>query len=138
MERGADLSAKLNELEREYNAVRSCFLRLREETPEEILKTLCQIEKECERSDLVLERMKSGGRSRGASEIAEAQLEYRCKVKQGLSDLVFGPEKGAVSPDAMFLYAEYAIDLAIYELKQALFASLAARRSEMEMFGKDD
>lgn len=126
------LGVKLTELEKEYDSLWRCFHRDWRKTPEEMAQTLARIGRECEESDCRLARLQAGTGSPGAAEIAGAQLEYRRKIRQGLKDLAFDSLPAESWREGMWLYAEYAMDLSVYELKQALCATLAAMQVENE------
>lgn len=115
-------TVKLHELEREYELLKSRIRICQEEDHTKIFQEMQVIRDENAERDVLLEKTITGSRSPGVAEMADAQLNYRRKVEQGLHRVLTDCPNLEDCAEKMALYAEYAIDFATQSMRHALLS----------------
>lgn len=124
-------AVKLNEMEEQYEKLRSCILVCEKGGRERIRAVLRKAEEEYRENTLLLEEKVISSRSQAVAKLAKAQLDYRhetVRLLPGLAGDVHCEENTPEQDEeeANLLYAEYAIDFATLAMQQALISALSA------------
>ena len=131
-------SAKLEELDQQYEKIRDKLRICQREDPAEILQELEKAREEFKKKSVFLQRSVKNSRSKAVSALAAAQLNYKEKTEKLLRDEIAGflhsadSSPGEDKAGAAPLFTECAIDFASLAVDYALLVSMSAIASEKQ------
>lgn len=129
-------SAKLKELDRQYEKIRERLSICQREEPDKIFHELKKAEDEFTKRSVLLKKSIKRSRSQAVSMLAAAQLAYKEETEKLLHGEIAGllhSEASSADEDqaeATALFTEYAIDFASLSVDYALLLSLSVIASE--------
>ena len=129
-------SAKLKELDRQYEKIRERLSVCQRDEPDEIFQELKKAEDEFTKRSALLKKSIKRSRSPAVSMLAAAQLAYKEETEKLLHGEIAGllhSEASSADEDqteAAALFTEYAIDFASLSVDYALLLSLSVIASE--------
>ena len=126
-------SAKLKELEQAYQQLCQRIDTFQKADRNTIFLEIQKMKDESIERDLLLEKMITGSRSPGVSELADAELSYRRKVEQGFHRVTIDCHSKEECAESMSLYAEYAIDFAIQAMRHAELSVFTATDLQLSL-----
>lgn len=131
------ITAKLRELEREYDPLRGRIRLCQSSDGETIRKTCQELLKRYEESEHLLLERAEGSRSPIAAALSKTELEYSKQMDELIIAYVPAGAEGGASDgpnqaEALALYAEYAVDHAIQAARRAQLAALSAIGVQLE------
>ncbi len=133
-------AAKLDEMERQYEEMKSRIQICEQENREQIRQELEKAKEGYRQHTKMLQKGVKGSRSEAVAALTQLQLEYGQKMEElrnnGLLNQYMHVEKASQTEDraeAAALYAEYAMDYAVQTIQYALIAALSAMDLQMSV-----
>lgn len=137
-------SAKLLELEREYERLQQGIRSIQGKDEDQLREELDRILEECRKYGWSLEENRTSCRSPAAAELAGIHLEYFKRMEELIRKELPREMRGRNrtpawdQAEASLLYAEYVMDFATQAMHQALAAAIFATLRQLQAEGLDE
>lgn len=128
-------TAKLRELERQYQDMRSQIALMQKKDHQKIKKEFQAKKNVCDKTMSLLQEKTKDCRSPAVKALNEAQTAYDMKIRKIMTEdmprYMSGNDRQEAKVEAKALYAEYSIDFAVQAAQSALLAVLSALDEQM-------
>ncbi len=136
------LSAKLGELDREFEKLRSRIHLGEEASREEIEQEIAQLRRDCASNELNLRSKLSLSRAETVSRLSKTYGRVEQIIKDAKEEISFPASAEewtkSLSAEEKALLAEYALDFAVQAANRALLISLEAINDALELQEKEE